>query len=233
MEKNDQVKDSRIRRFFCGLKAIAYKNRKILILFFIALLLLCFWVLLPFPNRDLWPPESKDKHYSVYVSYFDNHTFLCFPDYETGYFQEWHMGAKIWFNGKKTWKLGLYALFYGSPAVIKIRMFPFLPWELKSKQKRKVHKFWLTKKGFNRLQYSLHRSRGKKLYRLKGFFHYSHKRKYHILANCNQYILKALQEAGLPVRGDFALETWFSVPWYLNLCQMWQNYYFSKNDSKK
>jgi len=191
-------------------------------LLFLVVAGLVAWLAFPQPDPALWPPAVRDDRNVVYICLNGFHSFLTFPDYQLGFFQEWHMGAETWYlNGAFPWHLRVSALFRPVSATIRFGLFPFTSWERRSLPEAKVYKFWLTPSGRERLVAFLHRQRGKMLEQKTGFTYFASTRNWSPLGNCNGFIGGDLQAAGLPVRESVSLEG-LTMQWQLDRCRRYQ-----------
>lgn len=180
------------------------------------------WLFLPQPDAALWPPTVRDDRNVVYVSLGPMHAAIDIPDYETGMFQEWHMGARTWYiDFRRDWGHLLRGLFTTSEAVIRFGLFQFTRWERESLPPDRVFKFWLSDEGRRRMIARLHRDRGAEIMRSGGFVFFEHRRPYWLLANCNGYIGGALEAAGLPIREVASVEP-HVMEWQLRRCVAFQ-----------
>jgi hypothetical protein len=200
--------------------------------FFICLIILiisglCY--VFPQPDYELWPPSEKNEKFKIYVTIDEYHSCINFPDYKLGLFQEWHMGAKEWYLSQdfKVSELALKAAKGKVDAVIRFGVFAIPYWEREGIPEKQVYTFWLTEKGFVRLNNFLHKHRGTDMQRKGKFWYFSYKQGYHLIQNCNSFTSSALIEAGLPIRNLLAQEG-ISFSWQLNRCKEIQSNFFHK-----
>ena len=186
------------------------------------------WFVFPQPDYSLWPAKEKNNKFILYVTVNGYHSCINFPDFESGLYQEWHMGAKEWYLGKnaKLMEVATKAAKGKISAVIKFGLYSQPYWERNRLPKKQVFTFWLSQKGFHRLINELHKFRGKAMTRKGNFWYFPYKRGYHLIENCNVFTARALKAGGLPIREILAQEGQ-SMTWQLNRCLSIQNLAFS------
>lgn len=186
-----------------------------------------FWLAFPQPDPSLWPPKERNERFEVYVTLDAYHSCINFPDYSMGVYQEWHMGAKEWYLGNEpnVWEVVTKSLTERTSAVIKFGGF-FRPyWERMQISANKVFHFWLSEKGFSRMQAALHKYRGREMERIGDFWYFPYLRGYYLFENCNSFTASVLSAAGLPVREALAQEG-ITMAWQLERCTAIQNEHF-------
>jgi len=182
----------------------------------------------PQPDPCLWPPKECGERFEVYVSLDDYHSCINFPDYSMGGYQEWHMGAKEWYLGNEpnVWDVVTKSLTERTSAVIKFGVFLRPYWERNQINTDKVFHFWLSEKGFSRMQAALHKYRGREMERIGDFWYFPYLRGYYLFENCNSFTASVLIAAGLPLRETLAQEG-ITMAWQLGRCKAIQKEHFA------
>lgn len=182
------------------------------------------WLAFPQPDTSLWPPKERNERLKVSVTLDDFHSCINFPDYSMGVYQEWHMGARQWYlgNDPSVWEVVTKSLTERTSAVIRFGGFLRPYWERKQIHADKVYHFWLSEKGFSRMQAALHKYRGRKMERIGDFWYFPYLRGYYLFENCNSFTASVLIAAGLPIRESLAQEG-TTMAWQLKRCAAIQN----------
>ena len=182
------------------------------------------WLAFPQPDPSLWPPAVRNDAYRVSVTIDGFHSFIDFPDFSLGLFQEWQAGAKDWYltANASLVEVGARALGGSVPGVIRFGVFLQPYWERNHISPDKVFSFWLSAEGFRRLGEALHRYRGHERIKKGEYWYFPYQRGYYLLQNCNAFTASALREAGLPLREILAQEG-LSMTWQLERCARLQD----------
>lgn len=188
----------------------------------VCLALFAAWLVFPRPDPGLWPPAVCDDANVVYVSLGEIHSAIDIPDRDLGMFQEWHMGTREWYLERcRSWPDILKTILFTADGVIRFGVFAYPYGERQGFSPDRVFKFWLSDEGRRRLLARLHRDRGELIERRDDFWYYTCRRRYHLLANCNNFVGAALQEAGLPIRESLSFEL-LPLAWQLRRCLRFQ-----------
>jgi len=188
----------------------------------VCLALFVAWLVFPLPDPGLWPPAVRDDANVVYVSLGEIHSAIDIPDRDLGMFQEWHMGTREWYlDRRRSWLDIVKMIFFTADGVIRFGVFSSPYGERQGFAPDRVFKFWLSNEGRKRLLARLHRDRGELIERRDDFWYYTYRCKYHLLANCNNFVGAALQEAGLPIRESLSVEL-RPLAWQLRRCLRFQ-----------